>query len=479
MTACIIHRRRRSPVAGCPRRAPRTGKILVVFAIILPVLVGIMGVVADGGLLTAHHRQLQNVTDAAATVAAKELHQGASFARATSIALGYVRYYNGLADARIKMRRPPRHGSYAGDGDYVELEVSRDITTYLVHVLGGSSLRTIRARSVAGIERSTADAAITVLSQTALGHPAGLSLVGRGTLTIGGAVLVNTEAGAVDEAGEPAGTSPGPPYGIRSNGPEIVAADIRVAGGVDDPAAFRQANLRANQLPVEDPLKLLRPPRSSGQAASIFGGVEIPDPRNRGRRSKRRTLQPGTYDWIRISAGRATFQPGVYIIRSVNPRTGVALDVQNSQVIADGVMFYIDRATPSWTASGFFFGPYANGDYGGGHAAAVSSNSATSVIIQLNGQSRWAALEDASSAYDGMLLFQNQFDPRVIQINALVGANQLAGIVYARSGHVSLVVRGTCRASFVADTMRLRSLGRCRLQPHTLLAPAEDVYLVE
>ncbi len=252
------------------RRLPRRpAKILVVFALTLPVMLGLVGLVVDSGLLTAHHRHLQNVVDAAATAAAMDIFQGMSVPQADTTARRCVRQENGLGNAQVQLNHPPRQGRHAADNRFVELVVSRPIETFLVHVLGGSAIRQIRARAVAGVEPSTADAAITVLSATTNRQAAGLNFVVGGNVYIEGAVLVNNEGGALDEDREPAGRSGRPPYGIRSTA-TVTASDIRVAGGVDDPSWYRQSKLKANQLPVEDPLRhLTAPPRVPGIVAKI------------------------------------------------------------------------------------------------------------------------------------------------------------------------------------------------------------------
>lgn len=472
-----------------PRRATRRpAKILVLFAMLLPVLVGVAGLVVDGGLLTAHQRHLQHAVDAAAAAAAMDLLQGETVRRAAHTAKQYVQRQDNLARARVQFHHPPHEGRYAGDDRYVQLAASRDAKTYLVHVLGGPSVRTVKATAVAGFEPSTDLAAITVLSPTPNGRVAGLSFVAGGTVRIDGAVLVNTESGAVDEDGHPAGRSAGPPYGVQSTRGTIVASDLRVAGGVDDPRPYRQADLRANQLPVEDPLQQLRPPtlRRSGRGRgdNDYGGVEIPSGRgNSSRAARSETLHPGSYDYVQVTSGRVTFRPGIYIIRGVHPRTRIALNLQSNQLTARGVLFYIDAASkPSWPGDrDRDFTKRRDDDFSASSSASfVADGSTPSVIVNVGAQSQFSPLQDSTSAYDGMLLFQNQDDRRSIQINYRSNrANRFAGVVYAKSGHVHLVAQGTCQASFVVGTMRISSASGCRLQPLRLQPPADDVYLVE
>lgn len=482
-----------SPIRRRKRAGRRSAKILVLFVIILPALLAVLGVVVDSGLLSAHQRQLQNIADAAATTAAMDVFRGVSVRQAEFTVQEYVQRHNALADARVRLNHPPLQGRYASNPRYVELEVARDVRTYLVHVLGGPSTHTVSALAVAGFEPSTANAAITILSATPNQQNAGLDLVGRSTVTIAGAVLVNNESGALDEDGLPAGRRAGPPFGIRSSGEILVATELRVAGGVDDPRYYQRTNLSANQLPVEDPLGQLRPPATprtnhGRSSQNEFGGVEIPSGWGKSRgRSQQQTLDPGLYDWIQVNSGSVVFRPGIYIIQSVHPRTGIALNLQGGDVTANGVLFYIDTAS-RLTGPRY---PYESDDdrdaYGGdffysGRAAVSfwSTGSTRSVIINVGSQSQFSPLRDGASPYDGLLLFQNQNDRRTIEINQTSNSSsQLSGIVYAKSGHVSMTARGTSRAAFVVGTMRINAATGCRIEPLRLLPPAEDVYLVE
>ncbi len=65
-----------------PPNSPRTGKILVLLAILLPVFCGMAGLIIDGGKLMLESRHAQSVADAAATAAATELRLGNSAATA-------------------------------------------------------------------------------------------------------------------------------------------------------------------------------------------------------------------------------------------------------------------------------------------------------------------------------------------------------------------------------------------------------------
>ena len=302
---------------------------------------------------------------------------------ATATAVSYVRQLNGLSAAQVTVNLPPASGNYKGNANYVEVIVTMDATTYFVSLIGITDLQTVQARSVAGSEASTVGGAIVVLdpdppSWTVSGVPmitippiptqyAGLQVPGLGQVSVNGAVLVNTTWGGVDQNGNPAGTGPGPPYGISClpivSLTSLKAKDIRVVGGVDSPSNYGSSvagspsPLKANKLPVPDPLKTLPVPTLSadGQnvSAQVFGGVRVTGLPLIGPTVQ---LHPGVYDWIEVDSGIAVFNPGVYIIRSTNPQSQVALALIGGSITANGVMFYITNSTaydPALGAPGF------------------------------------------------------------------------------------------------------------------------------
>src|SRR3954466_445900 len=86
---------------GTGRCRRREGKILVMFALLLPVLLGVTGLVIDGGLLMAAQRQAQNAADAAATAAAMDMYRG-NTANATATANTFMTN-NGLSGVTLAL----------------------------------------------------------------------------------------------------------------------------------------------------------------------------------------------------------------------------------------------------------------------------------------------------------------------------------------------------------------------------------------
>src|SRR5436309_5488756 len=124
-----------------PRRScchARAGKVLVLFVLLLPILVGWVGLVIDTGLLLAGHRQAQNVADAAALAAALDKFRGASDASATATANKFVQDYNGQSGSPTLVLNggnanavniPPIQGPHAGNSQYVEVILTVPVQT--------------------------------------------------------------------------------------------------------------------------------------------------------------------------------------------------------------------------------------------------------------------------------------------------------------------------------------------------------------
>ena len=124
-------------------------------------------------------------------------------------------------------------------------------------------------------------------------------------------------------------------------------------------------------------------------------------------------LNPGVYDWIEIVTGRVVFNPGVYVIRGVNPLTRIGLNILAGRVTANGVMFYMTNST------GYSAGAGSPDSADGETVPAVpglGSLLPSAVInIGLLG-SQFTPLDDPSSPFDGMSIYQRRQDRRPIVI---------------------------------------------------------------
>lgn len=487
------------------RRSRRNGKILVLMALLLPTLCAFVGLVLDSSMLMVEYRSLQHASDCAASAAAMALYQGESPSAARSAAIDCVKIQNGFSSANVVVNIPPTSGPYTGNSNYAEVVCTRTVGTYFIQVLGSDSLQTVRTRSVAGTDDATAGTAVVVLDPdppnitvNTLGlltvsvppvQLGGLECLGLGQLKIDGAVLVNSEWGGVDENGDPAGDSLGPPWGIDCMPilplTKLRARDIRVVGGVDDEdnyghfTAGKASPLRAGKLPVPDPFRDLPVPTLSSDPTNVsttnHGGKTIVGVPLLPLLTT--TLEPGVYEWINVVSGNVVFEPGIYIIRSKNPVTQLSLSVLAGTVTAEGVMFYITNSASYSPTSG---GPDSSDGETEAPGYSLSTILPSTVITGILGSS-YSGLDDPGSPYDGMLIYQRRWDrrPIVFACENLVLGGTMAGTVYAKWASIWFAAQGTYDMKFVSGSMRFVNVLACTIAPTTLLAPAKDVYLVE
>jgi hypothetical protein len=497
------------PVSQSPiklsRRSSRHGKALVFVVLAIPACLGIVGLVIDVGLLSNARQDLQHAADTAATAAAADLAAGLSATQAEETGVDYVTTYNGHTDAAVEVNIPPASGPFAGRSGFVEVIASQKYATRLMQVVGGPAEVTPGVRAVGGLRPATSGAAVVVLDDDPppiridpiplilpLSFPAilgGLEVLGLGRLQVDGAVLVNTAWGGVDENGLRVGAHRGPPHAISCTPllslTKIAARDVRVVGGVDDESNFgpylsgESEPLRANRLPVPDPFADLGAPTTSSLPGQVDttnrGGVRVVSiplillPT---------VLRPGVYDWIEVISGSVIFQPGVYIIRGVNPITRSALTIAGGIVKAEGVLFYITNSSNYDPVSGF---PDAADGEQSPPAPNLSQITPSVILSSALPGTSFSPISAPGSPFDGMLIYQRRADfrPMVVVYQGLLGNPRFDGTIYAKWGHLTFVGDGTHDMRVVAGSARFVPLLGLRLIPDKLLPPAFDVYLVE
>ncbi len=497
-----------SPRSACCRLGKRgvsvggrSGKILVLFAVVLPTLLAIASLVLDSGLMMLDSRRMQHVADSAATAAALELVDGGDL---ESAAISYVHDFNELPDTQVEVFYPPLRGSYVGLNDYVEVTLRRDHVVHFPRMSGDLDEPLIETRAVAGREPSTGGAAVVLLdpdpaaitlAPLPISLPSvtpllgGLEVLGLGRLRVHGAIHVNNTWGGRDENGEQVGSASLLRHACSCTPllplTRVLATDVRVVGGVDDPDHYGPlqpgalAPLRANRRAVPDPYASLPPPTTANDSLNVIptehGGVTIV---NLPPLQPPVVLRPGVYDWIEIVSGRVIFEPGIYVIRGVHPITQIGLSILTGTIRAEGVMFYLTNSASYSVASGL-------PDQLDGETPPASPGGLTllpSAIIDAGLlDSRFSPLDSPGSPFDGLLIYQRRQDRRPILIvqQALLGNSQFAGNIYAKWSHVILAANGTYRSAIVAGSLRVATVLDSTIEPIELLPPAYDVYLVE
>lgn len=163
---------RPTPFLTMARKARRSlsnerGSVALMFALMLPVLFGIIGLGVEVGMWFKDRRELQTIADAAAVSAAIEMNRGANQSELETIAQMEAdrNGFDGATD-EITYVGTPTQGAYNGDDGYVEVIVTRQLNTILSQVFSALTPTTM-ARAVAGTDGSTEEACVLALSTTA------------------------------------------------------------------------------------------------------------------------------------------------------------------------------------------------------------------------------------------------------------------------------------------------------------------------
>lgn len=433
----------------------RPGKALALFVMLAPVLIGMTGLVVDAGLLMAAQRQAQNAADAAALAAAYQKLRGASDSAALTDANTFLTN-NGLTGVTLSLNAgasnalniPPQDptntgSTYKGVTDYVEVFVTKPVTTLFIQVLGVNRSQQVTARAIAGYEPVGAGEGVFVLDPTAspgldVGSNQGSNAFVR--LRVNGDITVNSYGGGQDQYGNT--VSPNSTYvsgnsdGVKTQSglsvPSIVATQINIAGGISDrnsvasydtsfspnyydTSSFgngKDTPVLANlQTTAPDPLASLTAPSTSGTSQ---GNVTIGN-------GQTVTLSAGVYQSIAISGGTVTMNPGIYVVGSGFNGNGNSFSINGGTVTANGVMIY--------NMAGKF-------SISGSPNVTLTSYSST-------------------DSYNGLMYYQDRSNTLAASISGSTSAASMSGTFYAPKANLALSGSGSFNAQFIVGSMSI------------------------
>lgn len=112
------------------------GQALILIALALIGLVGIAGLVVDGGNAFNDRRKAQNAADSAALASAYTRIKGGDWVGAALAAAAENGYNNDGINNVVALYSPPRDGPHAGDIEYVQIIITSHINTYFARLIG-------------------------------------------------------------------------------------------------------------------------------------------------------------------------------------------------------------------------------------------------------------------------------------------------------------------------------------------------------
>lgn len=472
----------------------RSGKTLVMFAILLPALLGMTGLVIDGGLLMAAHRQVQNAADAAALAAALDKQHGATDATALTSANSFMvsNGMNGIslalnAGASNALNIPPQDpgntGSpYKDNAKFAEAIVTRQVSTFFMPVLGVTSSQ-ITARGVAGFEPVGAGEGAIVLDPTAA---PGLAVTSNNSrLIVKGSVVVNSRGRGLDQYGDTV-NGPNAQPAVSTGGPNIepkpiVATDLRVVGGVDTPGNIRAYDdafaasgyfydTNNTDLPFStgnpiapDPLLNLPTPTTSNGVRDFYPnkfGVNqgIPQDISVGN-GERVTLVPGIYKTISITGGTVTFDPnpgGIFVVGMNRNGNGNSFNINGGTVTGNGIMIYNTGSIyqPSSGTPDSLDNMSGLDDLQGGISRPPQNTPGSMGGVAINGGNVTFSPIN-TGPFAGMMFYQRRWNTSSANIAGNSSTLDIRGTLYAKWANFQLAGTGKFNAQFVVGSMSI------------------------
>ena len=352
----------------------RSGSVAILLALLMPVIIGGIGLGAEAGYWYFNQRKVQNSADVAAYAGAVELRNGKNksvidaAAKSAAAETGYDAIIGTLS-----AKTPPSGGGYAGDGNAVEVVIQENVPRLLTSLfLSGDVI--MSGRAVARVT-PTEPTCLLALSKTA---SASVDFNGTADAVLSGC-NVHANSLAADA--------------VRVSGSAKVKTPcVTAVGNVDASAGLDMTECTSaveNADPVDDPYADTPEPAVSSSCApqNDFGGAP----------GTSYTISPATYCGGLYMRRYVTLDPGVYVVN------GGELQINSTaNVKGDGVMFYLTGgATVSFAG-----------------AAHIELAAAT------------------SGPYEGILLFVDPDDPNSDHMINGDSSSFFDGAFYAPNAHI-------------------------------------------
>jgi Putative Flp pilus-assembly TadE/G-like len=175
------------------------GQALIVIALAAVALVGMVGLVVDGGRGFLDRRKVQNAVDAAALASAYARIKGDQDMVSAALASAAENGYNndGVRNT-VVLYSPPKDGPHAGDIEYIQIIITSHLDTYFARVIGRQQITntveaTARTKSAEIRPLLNGQAVISLAPASNCFNRLSFWVHGEATLDItGGGVFVNS-----------------------------------------------------------------------------------------------------------------------------------------------------------------------------------------------------------------------------------------------------------------------------------------------
>ncbi|WP_338822184.1 pilus assembly protein TadG-related protein [Bradyrhizobium septentrionale] len=399
-----VHARRDEQGAGCFQQflQDQSGSYIIIFALLMPVLVGTAGLGTEVGWWYYKHKNMQSAADSGAVSAATAAGAGADLLSEANAVTANYGYANAVNNVTVTVNQPPKGGNYTSNLQAVEVVVSQPQQRLLSALFGSDPVR-VTARAVALPNSGTG----CVLALNATASPA-VNVSGSNQLNLIKCNLYsNSNASpSLNVAGSAA----------------VSANQVGVVGDVSGASSITATNgIKTHIKPVADPYANVSPPSEpSCTNAKITVNAN----------GKTNSLSPGCYKGnITVNAGATlSLDPGIYYLDGANLSVAGNATITGSGVTlvftgsgsnwgtasigsnatvdltaptsgsTKGIVMYGDRNMPAGTAfnltggatqnfGGAIYLPKANLSFGGGNGTSTSCTKIIADTLTFTGTS--------------------------------------------------------------------------------------------
>jgi putative Flp pilus-assembly TadE/G-like protein len=177
----------------------KRGQALIVIALAAVALVGMVGLVVDGGRGFLDRRKAQNAADTAALASAYARIKGdQDMVTAAMTAAAENGYNNDGVRNVVELYSPPKNGPHSGDVEYIQIIITSHLDTYFARVIGRQQITntvqaTARTKSAEIKEILQGQAVISLAPASNCFNRLSFWVHGEATLDItGGGIFVNS-----------------------------------------------------------------------------------------------------------------------------------------------------------------------------------------------------------------------------------------------------------------------------------------------
>jgi Flp pilus assembly protein TadG len=287
-------------------RAEDAGQTMVLAAVMMPILIGAVGIAVDVGYAFDHRRQMQLAADSAALAGGRALRTNPSISNAdlaTIVRADATRnkFKHGINSVSVTICKPavdspcPTQYTYVADNQAIKVTIDQPKSTFLIRVLGMTTMN-IGVTAVASSSPTGASTANVIVLDDSCTSGA-FAASGGVAVTVNGSMFVNS----CDQNGTKA--SGGTPVNV-SDGLFMGCSSTQCGGYQEQGGSLFTPAPTPGEPQMRDPLEDLPEPVPSGPT---FNDPNI--------NSGTHTLQPGIYNkGITIHGGNVTFAPGIYFL---------------------------------------------------------------------------------------------------------------------------------------------------------------------